>query len=113
MPRAGSGKVKHNRTKKILKQAKGYHAESLGINMHTVRSAYLKLRDQGIINLRLGRKARVAPLHPLSASPASTGDIADRLKEVIIDALLVGQTPDHLRQLFDRQLEQIDREWSK
>ena len=88
-------------------------AESLGINMHTVRSAYLKLRDQGIINLRLGRKARVAPLHPLSASPASTGEIADRLKEVIIDALLAGQTPDHLRQLFDRQLEQIDREWSK
>lgn len=35
-------------------------ADSLGINMHTVRNAYLKLRDQGIINLRLGRKARIA-----------------------------------------------------
>ena len=35
-------------------------ANSLGINMHTARNAYLKLRDQGIINLRLGRKARIA-----------------------------------------------------
>jgi GntR family transcriptional regulator len=88
-------------------------ADSLGINMHTVRNAYLKLRDQGIINLRLGRKARVAPLQPSSASPASAVDIADRLKEIIIDALLLGLTPDYLRQLVDRQLKQIDHEWSK
>jgi GntR family transcriptional regulator len=88
-------------------------ADSLSINMHTVRNAYLKLRDQGIINLRLGRKARVAPLQPSSASPASAGDIADRLKEIIIDALLAGLTPDYFRQLVDRQLKQIDHEWSK
>lgn len=88
-------------------------ADSLGINMHTVRNAYLKLRDQGIINLRLGRKARVAPLHPSSTPPFPTSDIADRLKEIVIDGLLSGQTPDYLRQLFDRQLEQINREWSK
>ncbi len=34
-------------------------ADSLSINMYTVRSAYLKLRDQGIINLYLGRRARI------------------------------------------------------
>ncbi len=35
-------------------------ADSLRINMHTVRSAYLKLRDQGIIKLHLGRRAIIA-----------------------------------------------------
>jgi GntR family transcriptional regulator len=88
-------------------------ADNLGINMHTVRSAYLKLRDQGIINLRLGRKAKVAPLQSPSEPMASASDITKRLKELIIDALLAGLTPDYLRQLVDRQLKQIDREWSK
>ena len=88
-------------------------ADSLGINMHTVRNAYLKLREQGIINLRLGRKAKVAPLQSSSTSPASAGEIAERLKEIIIDALLAGLTPEYFQQMVDSQLEQIDHEWRK
>jgi GntR family transcriptional regulator len=87
-------------------------ADSLGINMHTVRSAYLKLRDQGIINLRLGRKARIADLQPSSRAAFTPSDIKERLKEVIIDALLAGLSPDYLRKLVDQQVEQINKEWS-
>ena len=35
-------------------------SENLAINLHTVHSAYRKLREEGIINLRLGRRATVA-----------------------------------------------------
>ena len=86
-------------------------AESLGINMHTVRSAYLKLRDQGIINLRLGRKARIAKFQESSQTIQATSDIPERLKEIIVDALLAGLSPDYLRKLVNQQLEQVNKEW--
>ena len=79
-------------------------ADSLGINMHTVRSAYLKLRDQGIINLRLGRRARIVHLQPASINTESTEDLKLRIKELITDALLAGLSPDDLHTLIDQQL---------
>jgi len=84
-------------------------ADSLGINLHTVRSAYLKLRDQGIINLHLGRRARIARRLPQKHADIET-DIHIRLKELITDALLQGIRPDDLRKLIDRQLEQLKKE---
>ena len=79
-------------------------ADSLGINMHTVRSAYLKLRDQGIINLRLGRRARIVHLQPASINTESNEDLKLRIKELITDALLAGLSPDDLHALIDQQL---------
>jgi GntR family transcriptional regulator len=79
-------------------------AQSLGINLHTVRSAYLKLRDQGIIDLRLGRKARVAH----QPSPLNIRDAAARLdqkiKELVTEAQLMGLSHDDLHRLIDQQL---------
>ena len=86
-------------------------ADSLGINMHTVRSAYLKLRDQGIINLRLGRKARIAKFQESAQITPATNNIPERLKEIIVDALLAGLSPDFLRELVNQQLEQLNKEW--
>ena len=80
-------------------------AESLGVNMHTVRSAYLKLRDQGIISLRLGRRARIAPLQPHPASTDAVTDLKVRVKELVTDALLMGFSPDNLRNLINRQID--------
>lgn len=88
-------------------------ANSLGINMHTARNAYLKLRDQGIINLRLGRKARIARLPQSSPSKITAIAIGDRLKEIIIDALLAGLSPGEFRELVNRQLEQVNKEGPK
>jgi len=85
-------------------------ADSLGINMHTVRSAYLKLRDQGIINLRLGRKARIAPRQKTANLTIVRDSISERLRELIIDALLSGMSADSFRELVNQQLKEINEE---
>ena len=79
-------------------------ADSLGINMHTVRSAYLRLREQGIINLRLGRRAVVARVDKPAHTIEMETEIQARLKELITDALLMGFSSDDFRDLVDRQL---------
>jgi GntR family transcriptional regulator len=84
-------------------------ADSLRINMHTVRSAYLKLRDQGIIKLHLGRRARIAP-HLSQRHSNLENDIEVRLNELITDALVTGIPPDELRKIINRQLEQLNKE---
>ena len=79
-------------------------SDSLGVNMHTVRRAYLLLRDQGIIDLRLGRKARISrrKLTPLTSD--AMNEIQVRLEELITDALLLGIPPEDLVKMVDRQL---------
>jgi GntR family transcriptional regulator len=84
-------------------------ADSLRINMHTVRSAYLKLRDQGIIKLHLGRRAIIA--QQLSQRHANLEtEIKARLNELITDALLTGIPLDDLRKLINQQLDQLKKE---
>lgn len=88
-------------------------AESLGINMHTARNAYLKLRDQRIIELRWGRKARIASLPQSFESAVTPANISDRLKEIIIDARLAGLSADDLREMVNRELAQFNKEVSR
>jgi len=82
-------------------------ADSLDINMHTVRNAYLKLRDQGIINLRLGRRARIAKRQPHLKNTELEADIEVQLKELVTDALLRGIAPEDLCERFNRLIEQL------
>jgi GntR family transcriptional regulator len=82
-------------------------ADSLGINLHTVRGAYLKLRDQGIINLHLGRRATVARRHTEVRNLDSEEALKTRLRELITDALLLGLSVDDIRGLIDQQLEHL------
>ena len=77
-------------------------ADSLGINMHTVRAAYVNLRDQGIINLRLGRRARVAARRP--GSSRSSGGWQSHFAEAVTDALLAGALPADIRRALEAQL---------
>ena len=81
-------------------------ADSLGINMHTVRSAYLKLRDQDIITLRLGRRAKVARRQSTTYTTDMEADLKARVRELITDALLIGLSADDFLDLVSRQLEQ-------
>ena len=84
-------------------------AQSLGINLHTVRGAYLKLRDQGIIDLRLGRKARIARLQtPLDNREAQTR-LRQSIKELVTEAQLTGLSRERLHQLIDQQMEKRER----
>jgi len=82
-------------------------ADSLSINMHTVRSAYLKLREDSVIKLRLGRRAiiarRIIPQHNASLE----NNLETRMKELVTDALLTGLPPEEIRRIVTRQLERL------
>jgi GntR family transcriptional regulator len=80
-------------------------ADSLSINMHTVRAAYLKLRDQGIINLHLGRRATIARLPQELETTGIDTELETRLEEIITDASLKGLSRDAIRKMVDRLLE--------
>lgn len=80
-------------------------ADSLDINMHTVRRAYLELRDQGILSLRLGRRARILRRPP--PEPAGESDIQTRLEETVTEAVIMGFSPQKIMKIVDEQLEQL------
>jgi GntR family transcriptional regulator len=80
-------------------------ADSLGINMHTVRSAYIKLREQGIINLRLGRRATIARLKQPENKRTVEAEITARMEELVTDALLMGLKPQEIKEIIKRQTE--------
>ena len=84
-------------------------ADNLGINMHTVRSAYLKLRDQGIINLRLGRRATIARAHLPIKNEEAEAELQFRLEEWMTDSLLIGLTAEQIMQMFEKQLKQMEK----
>jgi GntR family transcriptional regulator len=48
-------------------------ADALGVNMHTVRHAYTRLAQEGVIVVRLGRRARVSA-RPRPAAPPERVD---------------------------------------
>lgn len=80
-------------------------ADSLGINLHTVRHAYERLRDQGVIYLRLGQRARVAPPRerPSDRDAAETV-LTARLSELITEAYHLGVSPAEFRALVEELL---------
>ncbi|MBN1190959.1 MAG: GntR family transcriptional regulator [Dehalococcoidales bacterium] len=81
----------------------------LAINLHTVRAAYLRLRDEGIINLHLGRRATVAGPPRSSGTAEMVDELKRRLEEIITDALLKGLTAETIRKIVDRHLEDRER----
>jgi len=78
-------------------------ADHLGINMHTVRSAYLRLRDQGLINLSLGRRATIAKIKKADDKNKIEAEIAGRLAETVTDALLMGLSTAETGRLLEQQ----------
>jgi GntR family transcriptional regulator len=86
-------------------------AASLGINMHTVRRAYVLLRDQKLLVFRLGQQAKVAALR---SQPASTLEVTrvlgERLQELITEAFLMGLSSDDFHKLVDAQMDKLKEE---
>lgn len=80
-------------------------ADNLDINMHTVRSAYIKLREQGIINLALGRRATIARLKQPENKRVTEAEITARLQEITTDALLMGLQNEDLQRILRIQTE--------
>ena len=78
-------------------------AENLGINLHTVRNAYLKLRDQGVIDLRLGRRARIARQRAAGVTTAEAElALGAQVRELVADAYLLGLSNEELHELLNR-----------
>lgn len=88
-------------------------ADSLGINFHTVHQAYQRLRDEGIILLRLGRRARIAPLRQTPPTKRDLQTLIGPLNELITEAFHLNLSADEFRQLVDRTLQQRPTEGDK
>ena len=85
-------------------------ARDLDINLHTARHAYQLLREQGVVLLRLGRRARIAPLRAVPADRAEIEKkVAPRLRELVTDAFHLGITPKQIRQLVNEAIAQNER----
>ena len=84
-------------------------AGGLGINLHTVRGAYIKLRDQGIIDLRLGRRARISHTRrtPASMVEAETA-LGGQLRELVSEAFLLGVSATELHSMLDSHLKYVN-----
>jgi DNA-binding transcriptional regulator YhcF (GntR family) len=81
-------------------------ADSLGVNLHTVHKGYQMLRDQGVIHLRLGQRAKVAELRqaPASRDEVESAVVAP-LKELITEAFHLGLSEADFRRLVEELLE--------
>ena len=81
-------------------------AASLLVNLHTVHRAYRELREQGTITLRLGRRARVAPVRQRPASrKAVEKRLGGRLRELVTEAYHLGLSGADLRGLVEEAIE--------
>ncbi|MDD5339604.1 MAG: GntR family transcriptional regulator [Dehalococcoidales bacterium] len=85
-------------------------ADTLGINMHTVRSAYIKLREQGIINLALGRRATIAEMKKPENKRITEAEITARLEELTTDALLMGLKSDEIQKILSYQSDRLRKQ---
>ena len=104
-----AGQIREQVSKEILKPGDTLPSvrelsENLVINMHTVRRAYLVLRDQGIIDLMIGRKARISRRNRVPVTNDAITDIQVPLEELVTDALLLGISPEDLVKMLDKQL---------
>jgi len=78
-------------------------ARGLGINLHTVRNAYNRLREQGVIDLRLGRRARIARQRMTSVTVAEAEHkLGVQIRDLLADAFLLGLSIEEVHTLIDR-----------
>jgi DNA-binding transcriptional regulator YhcF (GntR family) len=88
-------------------------AESLGINLHTVRHSYQILEAEGLIIMGLGRRTRIRPRPASTVNKETENILLRRWKELERDAWLRGLDRDQFRQfvnaMFQRNEPQYDR----
>lgn len=82
-------------------------AEHLGINHLTVHKAYNKLKEQGVVSLRLGQRARIAKLND---EPADHRQVMLRveqpLRDAVAEAYHLGVSPDQLIEMLQSILQE-------
>jgi GntR family transcriptional regulator len=86
--------------------------DSLGISLHTARSAYQMLAEEGLLRVRLGKKARVAALATEAIIPSLPDEYALRIREFVVDGLLQGWAAEQLHHMLDREIEAMSERGS-
>ena len=74
----------------------------LGVNLHTVHKAYQQLRAEGILDLRLGRRARIAARGKPAGTRLIQEKVVRRLEEIVTEAAVLGVTPAEFRAIVER-----------
>jgi DNA-binding transcriptional regulator YhcF (GntR family) len=74
-------------------------AEGLDVNMHTVLRAYAALRDDGLVELRRGRGARVRDTAGDGVAARHGAQLRTQIEDLVARARVLGLTEE---QLFDR-----------
>jgi DNA-binding transcriptional regulator YhcF (GntR family) len=77
-------------------------ADGLGVNLHTVHKAYQRLRDAGVIDLRIGRRARVATRGRPAGRRQVEKTIVRRVEELATDAAMLGVTRQEFSRIVER-----------
>ena len=77
-------------------------ADGLGLNLHTVHKAYQRLRDAGIIDLRIGRRARVAARARPAGKRQVDRTIVRRVEEIAAEAAMLGVTRQEFTRIVER-----------
>lgn len=77
-------------------------AEGLGVNLHTVHKAYQRLRDAGVIDLRVGRRARVAARSRPAGRRQVERAIVRRVEEIANEAAMLGVTREEFGSIVER-----------
>ena len=81
--------------------------ESLGISLHTARSAYQVLSEAGLVRVRLGKRARIAIPNWERGGNSLGDEFTLRVRELIIDGLLQGTDTDELHRVLDREIKAL------
>lgn len=80
-------------------------ARDLGINLHTARHAYQVLSQQGVVQLRLGRRAKITPPRGCQADEQSTARLTRQVEELVTEAFHLGISPQQVRTMLNECLE--------
>ena len=82
-------------------------AEHLGINHLTVHKAYTRLKDQGVITLRLGQRARIAKQTSEPADHRQVMLLVEQpLRDAVAEAFHLGVSPDQLIEMLQSILQE-------
>ena len=80
-------------------------AAELGVNMHTVRHAYKQLEREGVLVVRLGRRARIASCPRQAASPEQVdGVLGPIIAKLVNEAWRLGLSADELTKRVGRAM---------
>jgi GntR family transcriptional regulator len=83
-------------------------AEQLVLNPNTVARTYGELTRDGVLETQKGRGVFVAQRRPVYTQAERTRRLEGPLNSFINDAVVLGFTPDQIRQIVERKLRVIE-----